>query len=104
MTFHYHFPFTYLLVQICESSAHQMVPVLRSNWHDSVDRCALWHKLLQYCIDGKIFKIIYMYESAKSCVRLGTKLSDHFYSNVGVRSPYLDKEKTYPSTFLFILK
>ena len=26
-----------------------------------------------------------MYESTKSCVRLGTKLSDHFYSNVGVR-------------------
>ena len=53
---------------------------------DSVDRCALWHKLLQYCIDGKMFKIIHnMYERAKSCVRLGTKLSDHFYSNVGVR-------------------
>jgi hypothetical protein len=53
---------------------------------DSVDRCALWHKLLQYCIDGKMFKIIHnMYESAKSCVHLGTKLSDHFYSNVGVR-------------------
>ena len=53
---------------------------------DSVDRCALWHKLLQYCIDGKMFKIIHnMYESAESCVRLGTKWSDHFYSNVGVR-------------------
>jgi hypothetical protein len=26
-----------------------------------------------------------MHESAKTCVRLGTKLSDHFYSNVGVR-------------------
>jgi hypothetical protein len=26
-----------------------------------------------------------MYESAKSSVRLGTKFSDHFYSNVGVR-------------------
>ena len=53
---------------------------------DSVDRCALWHTLLQYCIDGKMLKIIHnMYESAKSCVCLGTKLSDHFYSNVGVR-------------------
>ena len=37
-------------------------------------------------MDGKKFKIIHnMHESAKSCVRLGTKLSDDFYSNVGVR-------------------
>ena len=53
---------------------------------DSVDRYALWHNLLQYCIDVKMFKIIHnMYESAKSCVRLGKKLSDHIYSNVGAR-------------------
>ena len=33
-----------------------------------------------------MFKIIHnMYENAKSCVRLGAQLSDHFYSNVGVR-------------------
>jgi hypothetical protein len=67
---------------------------------DSVDRCALWHKLLQYCIDGKMFKIIHnMYESAKSCVRLGTKLSDHFYSNVGVRQ----RENLSPVLFSLFL-
>jgi hypothetical protein len=67
---------------------------------DSVDRCALWNKLLQYCIDGKMFKIIHnMYESAKSCVRLGTKLSDHFYSNVGVRQG----ENLYPVLFSLFL-
>jgi hypothetical protein len=67
---------------------------------DSVDRCALWHKLLQYCIDGKMLKIIHnMYESAKSCVRLGTKLSDHFYSNVGVRQG----ENLFPVLFSLFL-
>ena len=53
---------------------------------DSVDRLALWHKLLSNCIDGKMFKIIHnMYANAKSCVRQGVELSDSFYSNVGVR-------------------
>jgi hypothetical protein len=33
---------------------------------DSVDRSALWHKLLQQCIDGKMFKVIHsLYENAK---------------------------------------
>ena len=37
---------------------------------DSVNRIALWHKLLQNCIDGNMFVIIHaMYENAKSCVR-----------------------------------
>ncbi|XP_071139805.1 uncharacterized protein [Mytilus edulis] len=53
---------------------------------DSVDRCALWHKLLQQCIDGKMFKVIHsMYKNAKSCVRLGCNTSSFFFSNVGVR-------------------
>lgn len=53
---------------------------------DSVDRLALWHKLLQNCVDGKMLKIIHnMYDNAKSCVRKGSQLSEFFYSNVGVR-------------------
>jgi hypothetical protein len=53
---------------------------------DSVDRLALWHILLQNCVDGKMFKIIRnMYDNAKSCVRKGSQLSEFFYSNVGVR-------------------
>ena len=47
-----------------------------------------------------MFKIIHnMYESAKSCVRLGTKLSDHFYSNVGVRQ----RENLSPVLFSLFL-
>ena len=53
---------------------------------DSVDRLALWHKLLQNYVDGRMFKIIhYMYDYAKSCVRKGSQLSEFFNSNVGVR-------------------
>ena len=53
---------------------------------DSINRIALWHKLLQNCIDGNMFNIIHaMYENAKSCVRKGSELSDYFQSNVGVR-------------------
>ena len=55
---------------------------------DSINRIhvALWHKLLQNCIDGNMFCIIHaMYENAKSCVWQGAKLSEYFQSNVGVR-------------------
>lgn len=53
---------------------------------DSVDRVLLWYKLLQHGVDGKMFNIIFgMYESAKSCVRLGNDTSEYFFSNVGVR-------------------
>jgi hypothetical protein len=55
------------------------------NTFDSVNRIALWHKLLQNCIDGNMFVIIHaIYENAKSCVRQGTNLSEYFQSNVGV--------------------
>ena len=38
---------------------------------DSINRIALWHKLLQNCIDGNMFSIIHaMYENAKSCGRV----------------------------------
>ena len=53
---------------------------------DSVNRLALWQKLLQQNVNGKMLKIIYsMYDSAKSCVRQNQHLSNYFFSNVGVR-------------------
>ena len=43
---------------------------------DSVDRIALWYKLLQN-IDGDVFRIIHnMYEKAKSCDMSGNDLSN----------------------------
>ena len=48
---------------------------------DSINRVALWQKLLSYNIDGKCFKIIHnMYDKAKSCVKANNKLSDFFAS------------------------
>ena len=53
---------------------------------DLVDRVSLWQKLLANGISGKAFKIIYnIYEKAKSCVKVGDKISGIFNSNVGVR-------------------
>lgn len=53
---------------------------------DSVNRTALWQKLLQQNINGKMLKLIHsMYSNAKSCVRQNSRLSAYFYSNVGVR-------------------
>ena len=53
---------------------------------DSVNRTALWHKLLSYNIDGKCFKIIHnMYDKAKSCVSSKNAISDYFTSHTGVR-------------------
>ena len=47
---------------------------------------ALWKKLLQNNIDGKVFKVIYyLYDKAKSCVRSGQGLSSFFVSCTGVR-------------------
>ncbi|MEW8548127.1 MAG: reverse transcriptase family protein, partial [Candidatus Thiodiazotropha sp.] len=53
---------------------------------DSVDRAALWHKLLNNSIDGKIFVLIKnMYSQAKSCIKVNGCNSDFFTSGVGVR-------------------
>lgn len=52
---------------------------------DSVNRIALWRKVLQNCVDENIFVIIHaMYENAKCCVRQGSKLSEYFQSNNSV--------------------
>ena len=53
---------------------------------DSVNRIALWQKLIQQNINGKMLRVIHsMYNNAKSCVRQNSKLSNYFFTNVGVR-------------------
>ena len=53
---------------------------------DSVDRAALWHKLLRSSIDGKIFTLIRnMYAQTKSCIKFDGCNSEFFISGVGVR-------------------
>ena len=67
---------------------------------DSVNRIAMWQKLLQQNINGKMFNVIYsMYNNAKSCVRQNGKLSNYFYSNVG----FLQGENISPTLFSLFL-
>ena len=53
---------------------------------DSVNRVALWRKLLCNNIDGKIFKVILnIYDNAKSCVKAGENIFMFLSSMSGVR-------------------
>jgi hypothetical protein len=53
---------------------------------DSVDRIALWQKLLRHGIDGKFLVLVRnMYDQAKSCVKTSGTASEFFQSNVGLR-------------------
>jgi hypothetical protein len=53
---------------------------------DSIDRTALWSKLIQQGIGGKILCIIQnMYSEAKSCLRVNNQISEFFQSHRGVR-------------------
>ena len=46
---------------------------------DSVNRLALWQKLYQQNVNGKMLKIVYiMYDSAESCVRQNHQMSNYF--------------------------
>ena len=62
---------------------------------DTINRSALWGKLIENGINGKILKVIYnMYDSAKSYVKQQSMISGIFACNVGVRqgenlSPFL---------------
>ena len=62
---------------------------------DTVWRSALWHKMLESGICGKLHNIILnMYSNIKSCVNFNGKLSEYFLSVNGVRqgenlSPFL---------------
>ena len=53
---------------------------------DKINRIALWHKLIQSNISGKLLNVIKsMYANIKSCVSNGGMMSDFFSSGVGVR-------------------
>ena len=58
-------------------------------------RSAMWHKLLTYNINGKIFSVILrMYENIKSRISFQGQISDYFSCNNGLRqggnlSPFL---------------
>ena len=53
---------------------------------DSINRVAIWKKLVGNGIHGLILKVIFnMYDKAKSCVSCGNQQSEYFQSNVGVR-------------------
>ena len=53
---------------------------------DSIDRTALWSKLLHYGIEGKIYNIIQnLYVDAKSCIRVNNEISEYFSTCRGVR-------------------
>ena len=62
---------------------------------DTINRSALWGKLIKNGINGKIVRVIYnMYDSAKSYVKQQSMISGIFACNVGVRqgenlSPFL---------------
>jgi hypothetical protein len=53
---------------------------------DSIDRTALWSKLVNSGIKGRVLDVIQnLYAKAKSCVRNNNSLSDFFSCKVGVR-------------------
>ena len=53
---------------------------------DSINRVALWKKLVGNGMNGLILKVIFnMYDKAKSCVSCGNQQSEYFQSNVGVK-------------------
>ena len=53
---------------------------------DKINRTALWGKVIENGINGKLLRVIYnMYESAKSCVKQQTMVSGIFACNMGVR-------------------
>ena len=53
---------------------------------DKIWRKALWHKLIQQGVTGKILQVIYnIYQNAKSTIELNGEYSDYFQSFRGIR-------------------
>ena len=53
---------------------------------DTVWRDALFYKLIQYGIEGKVYDIIKnMYDKSKMCVKLSMNITEEFLSNIGVK-------------------
>ena len=68
---------------------------------DTIDRVALWGKLLENNINGNVLRVIFnMYTNAKSCVKDETKLSGIFACNMGVRQG----ENLSPLLFSYLFK
>ena len=72
---------------------------------DTLNRSALWSKVIENGVNGKILRVIYnMYETAKSCVRQQSMISGLFACNMGVRqggnlSPLLFAERLRNSAY-----
>ena len=50
------------------------------------DRISLWKKLIDCGINGKVLRVVKnIYTKAKSCVKIGNKISDFFPCRIGVR-------------------
>ena len=63
---------------------------------DSVYRNALWHKLFQQGLDGKILRIFRsMYNIVKSCVKCGNIYSKFFDISVGLRQGQINSPVMY---------
>ena len=68
---------------------------------DTINRSALWGKVIANGINGRILKVIYnMYENAKSCVKQQSLLSGLFSCDMGVRQG----ENLSPLLFAIFLK
>ena len=53
---------------------------------DTIERSALWSKVIANGINGKILRIVHnMYQTAKSCIKQETMRSGLFACNMGVR-------------------
>ena len=53
---------------------------------DLIERSALWGKLLQHGINGRVLRVVYsIYQNTKSCIKSGGKISNFFTCNTGVR-------------------
>ena len=67
---------------------------------DTIDRSALWSKIISNGINGKILRVVHnMYKSAKSCIKQQSRKSGFFSCNMGVRQG----ENLSPLLFAFFL-
>ena len=78
----------YSLIDLCLSKRKRIYAAFvdYKKAFDTVDRSALWQKLINIGFNGKLFNVIKnIYDNAKSCVRSNGQMSDFFNSEIGVR-------------------
>ena len=74
--------------------------VYYSKAFDTVNRSALWSKLISNGIGGKLIKAIYsIYNNAKSCVSVAGKTSEYFACQTGI----CQRKKNSPLLFSIFL-